>query len=370
MGNLSRHPKRFREECTVLVQNIPRSYNQGKIKKFFADCGQIIQVNTYESWFDNNRCQMARIELDSREAAESALTKTLKTMGNNTIEVTQLKDCTLWLTNYPPKFTQRDIRDLFKSIEVVALNVRLPSLRFNSNRRFAYVDVPNHDSVNKAIAMLNHREIEGYKLIIKKSDPEQKTKRTDAPILERREIIIRNLPKDMLDIPTINDMFSKFGTIEEVRLPKKQFEIIDHLNHACAFIIFSTHEEAQAALTLNGKNFNDNKISVNISDSSAYLERKEVNSLLSAKKTDKVVAIYPVSDKTNKVQIQNYIQEKDSQLASKITDIYLVLDHSAAFIKFVKESDAAKSMLVLHHTFFNQRQLNCTTIHDMLKNEH
>ncbi|KAL3234533.1 U4/U6 snRNA-associated-splicing factor PRP24 [Nakaseomyces bracarensis] len=366
MGN-PKQPKRLRDECTVLVQNIPRSYNQGKIKKYFADCGQVIQVNTYESWFEKIRCQMARIEFATAEAAQSALTKTYKTMGNNTIEVTPLKDCTVWLTNYPPKYNQRDIRELFKSMEIVALNVRLPSLRFNSNRRFAYVDVANEENVHKAVQELNGKVIDGFKMVAKKSDPELKTKRSDAPVLERREIILRNLPKDMLDITKIKEIFSKFGTIEEVRLPKRQFAILEHLHHACAFVIFSSHEEAEAALVLNGESINEHKISVNLSDSPAYLERKEVNALLSAKRTDNVVAIYPISDKTNKIQIKSFIEEKNKQLADNIDSIYLVLDHSSALIKFVKDSDAARTILLLHHSNFLQSRINCTSIKDMLK---
>lgn len=366
----SKQPKRLREDCTVLVQNIPRNYNQGKIKKFFADCGQVIQVNTYESWTDNVRCQIARLEFDSKDAAESALTKTYKTMGNNTIEVNPLKDCTVWLTNYPPNFTSKSIRDLFKNIEVAALNVRLPSLRFNSNRRFAYIDVPDHESLEKAVSILDGQNFDGYKIVARKSDPEQRTKRSDAPILERREVILRNLPKEMLNISRIKEAFSKFGTIEEVRLPKKQFEIIDHIRQCCAFVVFSNPDEAKAALTMNGVLFNDQKIAVNISDSAAYLERKEVNSLLTSKRTENVIAIYPISDKVNKVQIQNFIREKNDKLADGISNIYLVLDHSAALIIFEKGSDAAKSILLLHHTSFNQKQLNCTPIQDMLKYNH
>lgn len=119
-------------------------------------------------------------------------------MGSNTIEVNELKDSTVWMTNYPPTFQQRDIRNIFKDHKIVALNVRLPSLRFNSNRRFAYVDLPNMESLDKAIQLLNGKDINGYKLVVKKSNPENRDKRSDAPVLERREIIIRNLPKTML----------------------------------------------------------------------------------------------------------------------------------------------------------------------------
>lgn len=70
-----RSPKRIRERCTVLVENVPKSYNQGKIKKFFKDCGDVLQVNSYESWREGNRCQMARVEFADEDGARSALTR-------------------------------------------------------------------------------------------------------------------------------------------------------------------------------------------------------------------------------------------------------------------------------------------------------
>ncbi|XDT20283.1 Eukaryotic RNA Recognition Motif (RRM) profile [Nakaseomyces glabratus] len=361
-----RSPKRIRERCTVLVENVPKSYNQGKIKKFFKDCGDVLQVNSYESWREGNRCQMARVEFADEEGARSALTRTLRNMGSNTIEVNELKDSTVWMTNYPPTFQQRDIRNIFKDHKIVALNVRLPSLRFNSNRRFAYVDLPNMESLDKAIQLLNGKDINGYKLVVKKSNPENRDKRSDAPVLERREIIIRNLPKTMLVKDTLLDIFKKYGAIDDLRIPKKQLEMLSDLNHGCAFVVYTNPEDAKSALEMNNHVIDDIKISVNLSDSHAYLERKEVNRIINSKHTEKYAAIYPISDKTSKEQIRNFINDKNAVLVEELKNIYLVTDYKAVFLKFERESTAAKAMLQLNNSTFDRKTIKCTTIRELM----
>ena len=134
---------RNRELTTVLVKNLPKSYNQNKVYKYFKDCGSITHVDVADSLMKSFR--FARIEFARYDGALAAITKTHKTIGHNEILVSHLADCTLWITNFPPNYTQRDIKDLFKDINIVVLSIRLPSLRYNKNRRFAYIDVTSKE---------------------------------------------------------------------------------------------------------------------------------------------------------------------------------------------------------------------------------
>ena len=51
---------RNRELTTVLVKNLPKSYNQNKVYKYFKHCGPIIHVDVADSLKKNFR--FARIE--------------------------------------------------------------------------------------------------------------------------------------------------------------------------------------------------------------------------------------------------------------------------------------------------------------------
>nr|2KH9_A Chain A, U4/U6 snRNA-associated-splicing factor PRP24 [Saccharomyces cerevisiae] len=82
-----------------------------------------------------------------------------------------MTECTLWMTNFPPSYTQRNIRDLLQDINVVALSIRLPSLRFNTSRRFAYIDVTSKEDARYCVEKLNGLKIEGYTLVTKVSNP-------------------------------------------------------------------------------------------------------------------------------------------------------------------------------------------------------
>lgn len=60
--------------------------------------------------------EVAIIEFDSKEEAESAQTRDQKTIDDNTIEVQIGTGSTLFVTNFPPAADEKYIRDLFHSV--------------------------------------------------------------------------------------------------------------------------------------------------------------------------------------------------------------------------------------------------------------
>ena len=249
---------RAREQRTVLVKNLPRSYNRHKIRKLFSDCGNILCIDTVLSLNKTNR--YARLEFSSPDEAASALTRDHRQIGgNNILEVSLLQNNTIWMTNFPPTFTPRDLREELLSRGIVCLSVRFPSHRYNSlNRRFAYIDVCSIDDKLKAIESLNESMLGGYKLIVKDSDPNAKVRRTDAGSIEKREIFIRNLDPNYATKEILMELVKEYGKIECINIPHTR----ENMVNACAFVTFVSREDASKAVeAMSNQIFKGRKIS-------------------------------------------------------------------------------------------------------------
>lgn len=352
-----------REITTVLVDKLPKSYNQTKLKKFFQDCGKVLQLNVVDSI--NNLHRLARVEFESYENVLMALTKSHKKIGNNEIEVTLLENRTLWLTNFPHTYTPNEIKELFLTNGVAPLSIRLPSLRFNNNRRFAYVDVPTPEEARYIISILNGKVLGKYPLVVKLSNPLEKSKRTDAASLERREIIIRNLHASDVSEELLRETFSKYGEIEGMKMPCKT-ENGD--NEGYAFITFTSNTDATKSLELHNTILKGNEISVILADSKAYLERQEVKRIISTKyhKNDNLmVCLYPLTDKISKEQVKALLKEKASVVNDEILKIYLVADHNGAIVVFKNQKIASKCIMALNHVNFQKKELHCGPVNDL-----
>lgn len=359
-------PTRNRELTTVLVKNLPKSYNQNKVYKYFKDCGPILHVDIADSLEKSFR--FARIEFAKYDGALAALTKTYKIVGQNEITVSHLIDCTLWMTNFPPNYTQREIRGLFNNLKIVILSIRLPSLRFNTNRRFAYIDVTSKEDANACVEKLNGLEIEGYMLVTKISNPLERSKRTDSATLEGREIIIRNVNAELLDENTLKELFEQFGNIEKINIPGGQKEY--SFNNCCAFITFEKKCYAEKALQMNKTMLHDREISVGLADKKPFLERKEVKRLLTlrnSKELESLTCLFPVSDKVSSSQIEEFLREELHVDISQVEKVHLVSDFNGAIIIFRDEKLAAKMAMILNGSQFQGKVVRSGTINDMKK---
>ncbi|KAG0671174.1 Splicing factor [Maudiozyma exigua] len=351
-----------RSSNAVIVKNLPRSYNNSKIKKIFQDCGVVKSIETSDTL--DRKARYARLEFNNHDEALAALTKTYKILGSNEIEVTLLKGNTIWMTNFPPSFGVKQLKNLFANIDVVPISIRLPSHKYNTNRRFCYVDVPSKEDSNKAINALNDMQLDGYKLVVKSSNPEERTKRTDAAVVERRELFIRNLNPNSLDKDTLNQIFSKFGTVESITIPTSSSE---HYN-GCAFITFYKKSDTVDALAMDKTEIDGREISVQLADNKAYMERKELIDILNTKnhvKQDMYASIYPISDRISKEQVRDFVLETDSINPDDIIRIYLATDYNGAIIKLQNHILAAKCCVALDQTKFMSKLVNVGTIFDL-----
>ncbi|CAB4252634.1 similar to Saccharomyces cerevisiae YMR268C PRP24 Splicing factor that reanneals U4 and U6 snRNPs during spliceosome recycling [Maudiozyma barnettii] len=346
----------------VIVKNLPRSYNNGKIKKIFQDCGSMQNIETCDSI--DHASRFARLEFSSHNEALAALTKTYKKIGSNEIEVKLLQDSTLWMTNFPPNYSNKNIRNLLLNIGIAAISIRLPSHRYNSNRRFCYIDVYSKEECETAAEKLNGIELGHYKLVVKISNPAEKEKRSDAGLLERRELFVRNLNPSSLEKDHLQSIFGKFGTIEHITIPKSSSDI----NNGCAFITFLNKEDTDNALSLNKTEIDERIISVQLADNKAYLERKELLNILNSRnqrKKEFFVSIYPISDKISKEHILAYISENLKINSGEVTKIFLANDLNGALVHFSDRHIAAKCCVKLDKTKFMNKMIHVGTISDL-----
>lgn len=356
------------QKCSVLVRGLPRSCNQRKLRNWLRDCGEIKYVEVVNSLRDKTR--LAKVTFVDHASVLSALTK--KMFGDCEVVVEVWDNCTIWVTNYPRQYRANDLKQLLLKHDIVSFNVRLPSLRFNSNRRFAYIDLVDSNDCQKAVSQLHGTKLDNseYELVAKVSNPLERTERTDSAIIAKREIFIRNLNGHTVSECQLNSIFSKYGTIESVRIPKSHTTPHDN---ECAFIIFTTRENALQALELNNTDLDGRKISVTISDSKPYLERQEIKNLLQHyMHDDSILSIYPIDDKVTKSQIRQFLVDNCSKILHdhgievSLDNIFLVTDHQGALVRFDNAKICAQLLLALNGKKLFNQAVHCGNIANLL----
>lgn len=112
--------------------------------------------------------------------------------------------------------------------------MRFPSLKYGTGRRFCYVQFASSSAAHQATALDGTATENGHKLVVKISNPAKKEGRGGA-LQEGREIFCKNLDYNVKD-KKIMDVFSKFGTIENLHIPLN----VDGRNKGFCFVTFSS----------------------------------------------------------------------------------------------------------------------------------
>lgn len=230
--------KRDRENTSVFVTNLPTETTQTKVRQYFRDYGHINNINFKK----DDEGAISLIEFRLPEEAQSALLRDGKYFGQQQITVKSAAGCTLFVTNYPPEADERYIRDLFKGCGEI-FSVRLPSLKFNTQRRFCYLTFYDSESATNA-TKLNGKLLDGkFKLVAKYSDPQAKQHRSGA-LAEERELHVLHLHPDTKE-EELEAIFAKYGTVKSTRILRN----MSGHSHGTAFVAMETKEQAQAAIS-------------------------------------------------------------------------------------------------------------------------
>lgn len=235
-----------RENTAVVVSSgkpeAPPSPDE--LQTLFLGCGTVRDVLGPRALASGNWGGM--VVFADRSAVPAAMTRNKKrimgaggTTATAEVEVTVARDCTLFVKNFPETFTDTDIKALFAEHGDI-LDTRWPSMRYNPNRRFCYVEMATAEGATRSLS-LDQREFCGLKLSVKRSDPERREERSDANATER-EVYVTRIPHEM-SVPEIHGLFAQYGDLLAVRVPRP----------GVAFADFRTSLDAHKAIAqLNG----------------------------------------------------------------------------------------------------------------------
>ncbi|KAB5571808.1 hypothetical protein GE09DRAFT_644284 [Coniochaeta sp. 2T2.1] len=251
--------KRDRENTSVFVSNLPPSTDMKKLRQFFREYGHIIKLEIKTEGDGDSARGTALVEFKTPEEAQSALLKDGRYMGQeNIVNVRSASGCTLFVTNYSPKAGEKYLRELFKGCGKI-FSVRMPSLKFNTKRRFCYITFYDQEGAYAA-TQLDGKVIDGFKLLAKYSDPTAKQQRSGAQA-EEREVHVRNLHSDLTE-DDIKSLFGKHGTVQDVRIQRD----MGGKSRGTAFVDMETKEQAQVAIKeLNNASFRNRVLTVELS---------------------------------------------------------------------------------------------------------
>ncbi|KAJ4304757.1 Splicing factor [Kalmusia sp. IMI 367209] len=360
--------KRDRENTSIIVQRLPQSATQTQIRKFFSDAGTVRNV-TMKPEHDN---VVAIIEFETPEEADYALTKEAKGFEGQDITIKRSQSTTLYVANYPPHADEAFIRKIFEPFGEI-LNTRFPSLKFNTHRRFCYVQFANADDA-VAATKLDGTDVEGLKLIAKISNPNAKKKR-DGATAEGREVYVWHL-NFRCKKREIQEAFAQFGKIDRVNIPT----LVNGNNKGFGYIVYEAKEDADAAVAgMNGKDFWGLDLKVEIAhdrgdtkpkikstiENVASTEREsttgETTTTTTGTKGDRTIALLNVPDTVNDVRIKPLVEPYGYK---KIT---LMPQHGGAYVEFSSVEQAGKAEIALQGIDFEGRKLRIGRYKELLE---
>jgi RNA recognition motif-containing protein len=365
--------KRDREHTTIIVQRLPQNTTQTQIRKFFTDAGKVRNV-TMKPEKDS---MVAIVEFETPDEADYALTKEAKGFEGNEITIKRGGNTAVYVANYPAAADEAYVRKLFEPFGEV-LGIRFPSLKFDTHRRFCYVQFANS---NDAIAAtkLDGTDQDGFKIIAKISNPEAKKKR-DGATAEGRELYIWHL-NFKCKKSEIQEAFEPFGKIERVNIPTR----VGGNNKGFAYIVYETKEQAEAAVAeMNGKDFagfelhveiaTDKdakpKIKSTIENTTSSVQREATpgqadtsmdTDAATGSKGERTIAFLNLPDTVNDARLKTLLEPYTYK---KIT---LMPQHGGALIEFGTVEQAGKAEFALQGKDFEGRKLRIGRGYELMK---
>ena len=235
-------------------------------RTFFKDCGSMIDLKIT----NNDTSTIAVIEFELQDDVLAALTLSGKKIDEVQVTIMQSNQSTLFVSNYNPQSSEDDIRQMFEKFGTV-LEVRLPSLMYNTHRRFCYVQMRSNSEAIAALD-LDGTPTDTGKISVAISDPTKKQERVGA-VYEGREIFVTHLDFQASE-EDVKNHFQSYGKVVSVRMPLKSGRA-----QGFGFVVFESPEEAQSALKANASRILRKVINVEI----AQVKKGKPNNLKPSK---------------------------------------------------------------------------------------
>lgn len=220
--------KRDRERTTVLVSHLPQVATQDDVRKLFKDCGDIREIVIKK--LPNEL--VATVEFMERESIPAALTRDKKRIHGNEVSVNVGWQSTLYVTNFREGMDDSEMRSLFEKYGTI-LDVRWPSKRIKTTRRFCYVQFTTSAAARDALYLDGFEVEPGLKLSVLVSDPTRKKERTDTGARELRVTgVVKTVTKADLE-----KLFVPYGPLKDIRmvpaLGNNQTAFVEYESEVC-----------------------------------------------------------------------------------------------------------------------------------------
>lgn len=280
----------------------------------------------------------------------------------------------------------------------------MPSLKYNTHRRFCYVQFRSPGSAYEATQLNDSVVGENLKIVVKISDPSKRESRT-GPVHEGREIHVSNIDWKAND-DDLNELFSAYGRVESVRIPTKVGGGIKGFG----FVVFSSkvhpycprkeympkdmrliyqQDEANAALEMDQKDFRNRPLQVQLSTPGGA--KRQATNIISHVSQSKSPSVEPNSGSTptpasgaettasnrhmRSLGLMNIPDTVNDARVRALVEPYgplvkIVLrpDHQGALVEFAEAGDAGKASLGLEgREIIPGRRIRVGTVPEMLK---
>ncbi|KAI8941090.1 hypothetical protein NX059_002329 [Plenodomus lindquistii] len=371
----SNEPKRNREHTTVIVRKLPPGTTQTRIRQFFTDAGTVRNLVLKEE----KDSVTAVVEFEASEEADYALSKEAKGFEGHNISIERGESTTLYIANYPAHADEAYLRKLYEPFGNI-VGIRFPSLKFDTHRRFCYVQFARADDAIAA-TQLDGTDVEGLKLISKISNPGAKKQR-DGATSEGREVYVWHLNFKVKE-RDIKEAFGKFGKLERVKLP---FIKATGNNKGFCYVVYESKEDADTAVAeMHNKTFwgldlkveiasdrgaNKPKIKSTLENENAPETNESAPGQAAASNnsevqpasfTERSIAILNLPDTVPDVRIKPLVE------AYGFKKIKLEPQHGGAIIEFTTVEGAGKAGFALEGKDFEGRKLRIGTVQELNK---
>ncbi|KLO06957.1 hypothetical protein SCHPADRAFT_670625 [Schizopora paradoxa] len=339
-ADTSAPPKRDRENCTVFVANVPHSATEKELVGLFEDCGSVKDTKIT----DLPSIRVATVEFADRESVPAALTKDKKRINGQEVSVHLAWRSTLYITNFPEKADDGYIRELFEQFGTI-FDVRWPSKKFKSSRRFCYLQYTSPEAAEAALSLHGRQLEEGHPLNVYISNPERKKERTDASANER-ELYIAGLSK-FATTADLEKLFKTYGTVKDVRMAT------DEAGHSkgFAFVEFEDESTAQRALQANNHDLKNRRMAVTMSDSRIRARRPDYTTRIADIKS-RSLRIRNLPEGTQEGLLQQALEK-----TARVKRVEVFQDISEAVVELESVAEAGRLILAQEPITFNDKIL-------------
>ncbi|CCM02468.1 uncharacterized protein FIBRA_04567 [Fibroporia radiculosa] len=327
--------KRDRENCTVFVADLPPAAGEDDLTLLFKDCGSIREIKMTQ--LPNSL--VATVEFMERDSVPAALTKDKKRIGGEEVAVHLAWRSTLYVTNFPEKADDAFVRNLFTKYGTI-FDVRWPSKKFKSTRRFCYIQFTSPTSAEAALELHKQELEDGLPLNVYISNPERKKERTDSDANDR-EIYVAGLSR-FVTKKDLETLFRTYGTVKEVRMALDP----NGRPKGFAFIEFEQEQDASAALSANNYELKNRRIAVTLADTRNRAKNRDPNHRVDVRNRSLRIRNLPANTQ------EGLLQQVLEKLAP-VARVEVFTDKGEADVEFENATDAGKLLLRSEPIVFN-----------------